>query len=102
MTSAVVSGGIRFKKLKDTLTVVKAVIDDEEKKQITGSDVNSWLNVLKDTVYEADDLVDEISTQAATQKEVSNFSNGNMVSISELEDMVDRLEHVLRLTRYLI
>nr|KYP67689.1 Disease resistance protein RGA2 [Cajanus cajan] len=88
-----------LQQLETTLRVVRAVLDDAEKKQITDSNVNHWLTTLKDLVYQADDLLDHVSTKASTQKKVRNlfsrFSNRKI--ITKLEDIVVRLENVLRL-----
>ncbi|KAG4109067.1 hypothetical protein GLYMA_U031205v4 [Glycine max] len=87
-----------LQKLETILRVVRAVLDDAEKKQIEDSNVKHWLNDLKDAVYQADDLLDEVSTKAATQKHVSNlfFRFSNRKLVSKLEDIVERLESVLR------
>ncbi|XP_020236493.1 putative disease resistance RPP13-like protein 1 [Cajanus cajan] len=88
-----------LQQLETTLRVVRAVLDDAEKKQITDSNVNHWLTTLKDLVYQADDLLDHVSTKAATQKKVRNFFSrfSNSKIITKLEDIVVRLENVLRL-----
>ncbi|XP_028224399.1 putative disease resistance RPP13-like protein 1 isoform X2 [Glycine soja] len=83
--------------LKSNLSVVGAVLDDAEKKQIKLSSVNQWLIQLKDVLYDADDVLDEISTKAATQKKVSKvfsrFTNRKMAS--KLEKVVGKLDKVL-------
>nr|KYP67697.1 Putative disease resistance RPP13-like protein 1 [Cajanus cajan] len=88
-----------LQQLQTILRVVRAVLDDAEKKQITESSVNEWLTTLKDLVYQADDLLDHVSTKAATQKKVRNFFSrfSNRKIITKLEDIVVRLENVLRL-----
>ncbi|XP_020215620.1 putative disease resistance RPP13-like protein 1 [Cajanus cajan] len=88
-----------LQQLETILRVVRAVLDDAEKKQITDSSVNEWLTTLKDLVYQADDLLDHVSTKAATQKKVRNFFSrfSNRKIITKLEDIVVRLEIVLRL-----
>nr|KYP39586.1 Putative disease resistance RPP13-like protein 1 [Cajanus cajan] len=91
-----------LQQLETILRVVRAVLDDAEKKQITDSNVNHWLTTLKDLVYQADDLLDHVSTKAATQKKVRNFSRfSNRKIITKLEDVVVRLENVLRLKEIL-
>nr|KYP67690.1 Putative disease resistance RPP13-like protein 1 [Cajanus cajan] len=88
-----------LQQLETILRVVRAVLDDAEKKQITDSNINHWLTTLKDLVYQADDLLDHVSTKAATQKKVRNFFSrfSNSKIITKLEDIVVRLENVLRL-----
>ncbi|KAK8714259.1 hypothetical protein V6N13_149452 [Hibiscus sabdariffa] len=51
-------------KLEPTLMSVKALLDDAETKQITNSNVRSWIDRLKD----AEDLLDEIATEALRRK----------------------------------
>jgi len=90
-----------LQKMKSQLLVVKVVLADAEKRQITDSNVKEWLDLLKDVVYEVDDLLDEVSTKAATQKEVSNsfsglFNRKKIVSISKLEGIVERLDGILK------
>jgi len=90
-----------LQKMKSQLLVVKVVLADAEKRQISNSDVKDWLDLLRDLVYEVDDLLDEVSTKAATQKEVSNsfsriFNRKKIVSISKLEEMVERLDDILK------
>src|ERR1044072_8915096 len=57
--------GPLLERLKTTLKVVKAVLNDAERKQIKDSDVKDWLNDLQHVFYMADDLLDEVSTKAA-------------------------------------
>ncbi|KAL3038193.1 hypothetical protein AAZX31_01G116700 [Glycine max] len=95
-----------FQKVKNKLIVVRAVLDDAEKRQITDSNVKEWLDILKDVVYEVDDLLDEVSTNAATQKEVSKsfprlFNLKKMVNVNKLKDIVDRLDDILEQTKNL-
>ncbi|KOM57947.1 hypothetical protein LR48_Vigan11g098000 [Vigna angularis] len=90
-----------LQKVKTQLIVVRVVLADAEKRQITDSNVKEWLDLLRDVVYEVDDLLDEVSTKAATQKEVSNsfsrlFKTKKIVSISKLEDIVERLDNILK------
>ena len=90
-----------LQKMKSQLLVVKVVLADAEKRQITDSNVKEWLDLLNDIVYEVDDLLDEASTKAATQKEVSNsfsliFKRKKIVSIRKLEDILERLDEILK------
>ncbi|KAK7382354.1 hypothetical protein VNO80_01205 [Phaseolus coccineus] len=90
-----------LQKMKSQLLMVKVVLADAEKRQITDSNVKEWLDLLRDVVYEVDDLLDEVSTKAATQKEVSNsfsriFNRKKIVSISKLEGIVERLDDILK------
>ncbi|XP_052724916.1 putative disease resistance protein At3g14460 [Vigna angularis] len=90
-----------LQKVKTQLIVVRVVLADAEKRQITDSNVKEWLALLRDVVYEVDDLLDEVSTKAASQKEVSNsfshlFKTKKIVSITKLEDIVERLDDILK------
>ncbi|KAK7382361.1 hypothetical protein VNO80_01212 [Phaseolus coccineus] len=87
--------------MKSQLLVVKVVLADAEKREVTDSNVKEWLDHLKDIVYEVDDLLDEVATKAVTQKEVNNsfshlFNRKKIVSISKLEDIVERLDGILK------
>ncbi|WVZ16653.1 hypothetical protein V8G54_009635, partial [Vigna mungo] len=90
-----------LQKMKSQLLVVKVVLADAEKRQITDTNVKEWLDLLNDVVYRADDLLDEVYTKAATQKEVSNsfshlFKRNKVVKFSKLEDIVERLDDILK------
>jgi hypothetical protein len=55
--------GIKSKaeKLSTTLELIKAVLEDAEKKQLTDCSVQVWLQQLKDAMYVLDDILDECS-----------------------------------------
>ncbi|KAK8665366.1 hypothetical protein V6N13_005535 [Hibiscus sabdariffa] len=103
---------VLLKNLKPTLMSVKAVLDDAETKQITNSNVRSWIVELKDAVYDAEDLLDEIATEALRRKLESQYQTGsttvNQVTsffssltpfkdgmVSKLEDILGRLEFLI-------
>ncbi|GMN38359.1 hypothetical protein TIFTF001_007595, partial [Ficus carica] len=50
-------------KLEDALEHVKAVLADEEKRQIREGEVRVWLQKLEDVLFDADDLVDEVNAE---------------------------------------
>jgi hypothetical protein len=54
-----------LRKLKTTLLLINAVLNDAEEKQITSPAVKEWVNQLKDAAYHAQDLVDEVVTDAS-------------------------------------
>ena len=49
--------------LKATLSTIKAVLADAEKKKIVSERVRLWLGSLEDVIDEADDLMDELYTE---------------------------------------
>uniref|UniRef100_A0A2N9GIR8 Disease resistance N-terminal domain-containing protein n=1 Tax=Fagus sylvatica TaxID=28930 RepID=A0A2N9GIR8_FAGSY len=53
-----------LRKLKTTLLLINAVLNDAEEKQIKDSAIKEWVNELKDAAYQAQDLLDEIATDA--------------------------------------
>ncbi|GMN56152.1 hypothetical protein TIFTF001_025269 [Ficus carica] len=56
-------------KLKSTIHVVTAVLDDAEQKQMRNNPgVDKWLDDLEEAYYDADDLLDEIETDALQLK----------------------------------
>ncbi|TYG69539.1 hypothetical protein ES288_D05G238900v1 [Gossypium darwinii] len=52
-----------IKKLQDKLSIIRAVIQDAEERQLNDNRVKIWLSKLRDAAYDADDLLDEITTQ---------------------------------------
>nr|XP_048331431.1 putative disease resistance protein RGA4 [Ziziphus jujuba var. spinosa] len=52
-----------LRKLKNTMSMVKAVVLDAEEKQTRSYEVSVWLEKLQDVVFDADDLVDEFHTE---------------------------------------
>ncbi|KAL4355078.1 hypothetical protein GQ457_06G003270 [Hibiscus cannabinus] len=103
---------VLLNKLEPTLMSVKALLDDAETKQITNSNVRSWIDRLKDAVYDAEDLLDEIATEAlrrklesqyqtatSTVKQVTSFfSSLNPFKdgmVAKLEDILGRLEPLI-------
>ncbi|GMN58543.1 hypothetical protein TIFTF001_027641 [Ficus carica] len=49
--------------LESTLSTIRAVLVDAEKKQIRDKHVRVWLQKLEDVLNDADDLVDEVNTE---------------------------------------
>lgn len=52
-----------FEKLKSTLPVIQAVIEEAEEQQLKDKKVKVWLRELKNVAYDIDDLLDELTTQ---------------------------------------
>ncbi|XP_039019428.1 putative disease resistance RPP13-like protein 1 [Hibiscus syriacus] len=108
---------VLLNRLKPILMSVKALLDDAETKQITNSNVRSWIIELKHAVYDAEDLLDEIATEAlrrkmesqdqtTVQQVTSFFTSLNPFKdgmVSKLDEILGRLEslinqaHILRL-----
>ncbi|GMY22575.1 putative disease resistance rpp13-like protein 1 [Fagus crenata] len=57
-----------LRKLKTTLLLINALLNDAEEKQIKDSAIKEWVNELKDAAYQAQDLLDEIATDALCYK----------------------------------
>ncbi|KAL7262427.1 hypothetical protein ACSBR1_000743 [Camellia fascicularis] len=58
----------KLEKLKATLPVIRAVIEDAEEQQLKDKKVKVWLRKLQDVVYDVDDLLDEVTTQFLQRK----------------------------------
>ncbi|KAB1205304.1 putative disease resistance RPP13-like protein 1 [Morella rubra] len=58
----------KLEKLKNTLSIIQAVVDDAEEKQHTDKAVKKWLDDLIDLAYDAEDLLDEFTTEALRRK----------------------------------
>ncbi|GER45361.1 disease resistance protein RPS2 [Striga asiatica] len=69
-----------FKKLSQSLTIIQAVLDDAEEKQLTEKSVKVWLESLRDLAYDLDDLLDEITTRALVQDSEEHSQNCNRTS----------------------
>ncbi|KAJ9158771.1 hypothetical protein P3X46_024322 [Hevea brasiliensis] len=57
-----------FRSLENTLSTIKAVLLDAEKKQANSHAVKNWIKRLQDVVYDADDLLDEMATESLRRK----------------------------------
>ncbi|XP_028126813.1 putative disease resistance protein RGA4 [Camellia sinensis] len=58
----------KLEKLKATLPVIQAVIEDAEEQQLKDKKVKVWLRKLHDVVYDIDDLLDEVTIQFLQRK----------------------------------
>ncbi|KAI4348144.1 hypothetical protein L6164_008904 [Bauhinia variegata] len=54
-----------IEKLSNTLTTIKAVLEDAEQKQITNQSLKVWLQKLKDAACVLDDILDECSIKSS-------------------------------------
>ncbi len=81
-----------FENLKTTVSTIKYVLLDVEKKAHYSLAVKGWLEKLKDVLHDADDLLDDVATEALqrkvmtgnmTKKEVHIFfSSSNQLAFS--------------------
>nr|POE86894.1 putative disease resistance protein rga3 [Quercus suber] len=59
--------------LGESLTMIRAVLTDAERRQVKDESVKLWLQKLEDVAYEADDVLDEFAYENLRQKiEVGN------------------------------
>ncbi|KAJ1426972.1 P-loop containing nucleoside triphosphate hydrolase [Sesbania bispinosa] len=56
-----------LQRMKDTVSVIKAVLLDAEAKA-ANHQISNWLEELKDVLYDADDLLDDFSTEDLKRK----------------------------------
>ncbi|KAJ6925009.1 hypothetical protein NC652_018079 [Populus alba x Populus x berolinensis] len=62
----------QLRKLNDTVTSIKAVIQDaEEQAQKQNHQIEDWLMKLREAVYDAEDLLDDFSTQVLRKQLMS-------------------------------
>ncbi|KAK6140416.1 hypothetical protein DH2020_025843 [Rehmannia glutinosa] len=106
-----------FKKLSHSLSIIQAVLDDAEEKQLTEKSVKVWLEGLRDLAYDLDDLLDEIITRALIQDSdgtqhnrtsrvwkfiptCSSYMPGALVSnyrlMSKIKDITNRLQYTVK------
>ncbi|XXG50777.1 hypothetical protein AAC387_Pa02g4710 [Persea americana] len=55
-------------RLRTTLTIIQAVLEDAEEQQVKDKAVEIWLGELKDAAYDADDILDEFMTEVLRKK----------------------------------
>ncbi|XP_027113870.1 putative disease resistance RPP13-like protein 1 [Coffea arabica] len=58
----------QLKRWSQVLSLIQAVLDDEEDKQNMRIAVKQWLDDLQDLAYDMDDVIDEFSTEACRRK----------------------------------
>jgi len=96
---AIVSGiKSKAQKLSTTLELIKAVLADAEKKQLTDHSVQIWLQQLKDAMYVLDDILDECSIKSNQLKSSSFFKPKNIMFRHDignrLKEIASRLDHI--------
>ncbi|KAJ7949149.1 Disease resistance protein [Quillaja saponaria] len=70
-----------LKKMKNSVTVIKAVLLEAEEKQDTNAVVRDWVEKLKDAALDADDLLDKFSTEALHRQLMTQNKKGKKVRI---------------------
>ncbi|PIA40273.1 hypothetical protein AQUCO_02500163v1, partial [Aquilegia coerulea] len=68
-------------KLTETLTIIAAVLEDAEEKQVKNKSVKVWLEQLKDISYDADDILDEWFTRSLISRLLQQPDDVNVSSI---------------------
>jgi len=53
----------QLQKLEESLTMIKDVLQDAARRQVTSNSVKRWLQKLQDVAYEADDVIDEFASE---------------------------------------
>ncbi|GAU31699.1 hypothetical protein TSUD_215000 [Trifolium subterraneum] len=85
-------------KLSTNLDLIKAVLEDAEKKQLTNRSVKVWLQQLKDAVYVLDDILDECSIKSKRLKGSSAFKPKNIIFRhnigNKLKDITSRFDEI--------
>ncbi|CAL5189679.1 unnamed protein product [Lathyrus oleraceus] len=87
--------GIKSKaeKLSTTLGLIKAVLEDAERKQITDRSIKVWLQQLKDAVYVLDDILDECSIESTRLRSSLSINPKNLIF---RHDIGKRLKEITR------
>ena len=57
-----------LKRLRDSLTMIQAVLADAERRQVREEQVRLWLRRLKDVSYDADDVLDDLAYEILRRK----------------------------------
>ncbi|XP_006352944.1 putative disease resistance protein RGA1 [Solanum tuberosum] len=63
-----------FEKLQRTFTMIQAVLEDAQEKQLKDKPIENWLQNLNVAAYEADDILDECKTETARLKQTNYWS----------------------------
>uniref|UniRef100_A0A2N9HK95 Disease resistance N-terminal domain-containing protein n=1 Tax=Fagus sylvatica TaxID=28930 RepID=A0A2N9HK95_FAGSY len=86
--SSALGVGRDLKKLKDTVSAIKAVILDAEGKQASDHRLNDWLGKLKLVLHDADKVLHKVECS----KKVSFFSGSNPLVFSF--KMAHKIKHI--------
>ncbi|KAL7188019.1 hypothetical protein ACSBR1_037959 [Camellia fascicularis] len=83
-----------MKKLKCTLSTIKAVLEDAERKQLEDKAIQNWLRELNDAAYEADDILDDCATEAL-RCESKGQSSGSLKKVSTCLLTFNPIENIM-------
>ena len=79
----VVGVDTEVRKLEGNLRIIRAVLDDAEKRQLKDKAVKLWLKKFKDTSYEMDDVLDEWNTALIKSEIEKNEENAENEPIAK-------------------
>uniref|UniRef100_A0A2C9V6A0 Uncharacterized protein n=1 Tax=Manihot esculenta TaxID=3983 RepID=A0A2C9V6A0_MANES len=100
-----------LRKLQTTLSTIKAILVDADKKQEESLAVKDWIRRLKEVVYDADDLLDDVATEGLRRKVEGQgrmvrkvcdfFSSSNQIAFRfkmshRIKDIRERLDEVAK------
>jgi len=91
---ATISGiNSKAQKLSGHLDMIKAVLEDAEKKQFTDRSIKVWLQDLKDAVYVLDDILDECSIKSSQLRKFTSLKFRHKIG-NRLEEIKGRLDDI--------
>ncbi|KAE8098755.1 hypothetical protein FH972_016794 [Carpinus fangiana] len=64
-----------LKKLEHSMSIIKEVLLDVEKKQASDSLLRLWIGQLNDVLHDAEDVLDEIEYQALRKQAVATYGS---------------------------
>ena len=70
-----------LQKLKNTVTIIKAVLHDAEEHQALSNAIKDWVERLKDVFFEADDLLDDFFTEVLRREVMTRNKKAKEVRI---------------------
>ncbi|KAL5844587.1 hypothetical protein ACOSQ4_010545 [Xanthoceras sorbifolium] len=85
-----------LKKLRRTLRVIRAVLEEAEERQLTHGALKIWLRELKEVSYDMEDLLDEFSPEALMSRNRGGFAQQvlNLVPFANIGEMLSKLKQV--------
>ncbi|PRQ49057.1 putative leucine-rich repeat domain, L domain-containing protein [Rosa chinensis] len=93
------SAQLELTKLNNTLSAIKPVLEDAEKKQVRNPLITRWLGNLKDVCHDVDDVLDELDFQKLRLKvEVDNCGKIKAKLLcNNLESLPPNMKHMTAL-----